>query len=396
MESEEITDGKESVKGEETTNSEESVKGEETTNHEESVKGEETTNHEESVNGEEIANNTKKRISKGITKKISKEITKGKGITKEIANGIKDILNAYTLSGGRPNDLKSKDAASMIIEGNKIIDSNAVEGLIIEKKETKTGAKIKIIVKAGNKIKKPMHVCFGVLPAKGLQEIVSEIIVEENAALEIKACCTFPNAEEIKHIMDAKIILEKNSSLIYHETHFHGSHGGIDVMPKSKITVGENSTLKTSFSLITGRVGKLDIDYDVDAKNNSVTEILTRVYGKDNDDIRIREAIKLNGEHARSVIKSRIAIKDNAVSEVINITEGNAAHTWGHVDCTEIIRNNAKAKAIPIVSLRNETAKVTHEAAIGTVDKKELETLMAHGLECDEAVDMIIEGLLKD
>jgi len=40
-------------------------------------------------------------------------------------------------------------------------------------------------------------------------------------------------------------------------------------------------------------------------------------------------------------------------------------------------------------------AKVTHEAAIGSVDKKQLETLMSRGLDESEAVDVIVRGLLK-
>jgi hypothetical protein len=38
---------------------------------------------------------------------------------------------------------------------------------------------------------------------------------------------------------------------------------------------------------------------------------------------------------------------------------------------------------------------VTHEAAIGSVDKKELETLMARGLDEEQAVDVIIRGMLR-
>jgi len=308
---------------------------------------------------------------------------------------LKGILKAYELSGGKPEDLTSKDIGSMIVEGNKILSSNIVEGILIEKEETETGVKVKIVVGKGQRIKKPIHLCFGVLPKEGLQEIISEIIVEENASADIKACCTFPNARKVKHVMDAKFILEKNSSLSYQETHFHGHYGGIEVIPKAKMMVNENSALKTIFSLVTGRVGKLDIDYEVDAKKNSTTEILTKVYGKSTDKIKIREGVRLNGENARSVIKSRIAVKDNAVSEITNITEGNAPYTQGHVDCTEIVRGKAISRAIPIVSVTSEKAKVTHEAAIGTVNKKELETLMAHGLERDKAVDMIIEGILR-
>jgi Fe-S cluster assembly scaffold protein SufB len=40
-------------------------------------------------------------------------------------------------------------------------------------------------------------------------------------------------------------------------------------------------------------------------------------------------------------------------------------------------------------------AKVTHEAAIGSVDKKELETLMARGLSPEQAVGLIVSGILR-
>jgi Fe-S cluster assembly scaffold protein SufB len=38
---------------------------------------------------------------------------------------------------------------------------------------------------------------------------------------------------------------------------------------------------------------------------------------------------------------------------------------------------------------------VTHEAAVGSVDSKQLETPLARGLSEDEAVDLIIQGLLR-
>jgi Fe-S cluster assembly scaffold protein SufB len=61
----------------------------------------------------------------------------------------------------------------------------------------------------------------------------------------------------------------------------------------------------------------------------------------------------------------------------------------------EIVKDNAVAKAVPIVKVTHPLAKVTHEAAIGSVDKKQIETLMAHGLTPEEAVDVIVKGILK-
>ena len=43
----------------------------------------------------------------------------------------------------------------------------------------------------------------------------------------------------------------------------------------------------------------------------------------------------------------------------------------------------------------DEGEKVTHEVAIGSVDKKQMETLISQGLDGSEAVDVIVRGLLK-
>ena len=65
------------------------------------------------------------------------------------------------------------------------------------------------------------------------------------------------------------------------------------------------------------------------------------------------------------------------------------------MDCLEIVRDRAVARAEPIVEVSHPLAKVTHEAAVGTVDQRQLETLMAHGLSPDEAVEVIVTGMLR-
>jgi len=65
------------------------------------------------------------------------------------------------------------------------------------------------------------------------------------------------------------------------------------------------------------------------------------------------------------------------------------------MSCTEIVRDRAEARNTPLVIVRDDQAQVTHEAAIGTVNRKELESLLARGLDEDEAVDLIIRGMLR-
>ena len=50
---------------------------------------------------------------------------------------------------------------------------------------------------------------------------------------------------------------------------------------------------------------------------------------------------------------------------------------------------------MPVVEVSHPLAHVTHEAAIGSVDSRQLQTLMARGLTEDKATDLIIEGLLS-
>ena len=78
-----------------------------------------------------------------------------------------------------------------------------------------------------------------------------------------------------------------------------------------------------------------------------------------------------------------------------NTLTASAPYARGHVDCKEIVQDNAVANAIPIVEVNHPKAHVTHEAAIGSVDTKQLETLMARGLSEEEASELIIEGMLS-
>jgi uncharacterized protein len=95
------------------------------------------------------------------------------------------------------------------------------------------------------------------------------------------------------------------------------------------------------------------------------------------------------------VTRTRVAVRDSSKSDVFTTMQGNAPGARGHMDCTEIVRDEAVASNTPLVVVRNDKAQVTHEAAIGTVNRKELESLLARGLDEDEAVDLIIRGMIR-
>jgi len=196
--------------------------------------------------------------------------------------------------------------------------------------------------------------------------------------------------------MDAKIHVGRRAEMSYSETHYHGEGGGVEVLPVAKVVVEDGGIFKNQFKLVNGAAGDVRLDYEVDLKKGAVGELDARIYGKKQDKILVKESLFLNGEKARGLAKSRIVASDQCVSEVVGEAVGNAPEARGHVDCVEIIKGkDARASAIPKLLVVDDRAKLTHEAAIGSVDKKQIETLMARGLTEDEAVDVVVKGMLR-
>lgn len=304
------------------------------------------------------------------------------------------LLEAYSQAGGDPAVLRAPKAATLVVSANRVLAANEVPGVHFAAEALPDGVRARIAVEPGARIERPVHLCFGMLPAEGVQRIEADYEIGAGAHVEFLAHCTFPNALRLKHVMDAHIHVGPGATMHYRESHYHGPHGGIEVLPKAQVTVDAGGRFFTSFNLVQGRVGRLEFDYDVAVAERGVAELSTKAYGQADDHLRVNETLHLDGEGARGLTKTRIAVRDAAVSEVYTTAEGNAPAARGHMDCTEIVRGDAVARNTPIVLVRNDRAQVTHEASIGAVNHKELETLMARGLDEDAAVDVIIRGML--
>jgi len=306
-----------------------------------------------------------------------------------------EAAQLYQTTGDSPHLLNDPDTAHLVIHHNKVLSSHLLPGLEVEVKELEDGISAVITVREGSVFAKPVHLCFGMLPETGIQRILLEVEVEKNAVVSLLAHCTFPNAIDVQHLMDARIHLAENAQYTYLEKHIHGEYGGVKVYPKARVELENYARFKTEFELIKGRVGLIDIDYETICRDYAVMEMTARINGTFDDRIKINETGILMGEASRGVLTSRVALRGEARAEVNNKLIASAPYARGHVDCKEIIQDHGVALAVPIVEVRHPKAQVTHEAAIGSVDGKQLETLMSRGLNEDEATDLIIQGLLS-
>jgi len=67
----------------------------------------------------------------------------------------------------------------------------------------------------------------------------------------------------------------------------------------------------------------------------------------------------------------------------------------GHLECKGLILKDGLLHAIPELSGHTPGVELSHEAAVGKIDKREIEYLMARGLDEDEAVSTIVRGFLN-
>jgi len=308
---------------------------------------------------------------------------------------LKILTDTLESLGGDPEVFQNRQIAHMAASGHRLVSQREIPGVTIDAQETGDGITNTIVIEKGKQITLPIHLCLGITEKTGIQRIHTRLVIEEGASASFLAHCLFPFIEAGEHRMDASLEIKEGAHVRYHESHYQGTSGGMVVVPKAQVSVGPGAQYFSDFSLLKGRVGQLQINYVVQVGTAGVAELTSKVFGRGNDLIHIKEKIVLNGENAKGLIKTRVALEDEAHGEMTGIMEAHAKGARGHVDCREIIKDHGIGRAVPIIQVTHPEAKVTHEAAIGTVDKKELETLMARGLNAEQATELIVSGMLQ-
>ena len=312
------------------------------------------------------------------------------------AKNLLDTVRKKFIKIGLSEELFTKNKFNLLVDRNKIVIRYPAPGVRSEVIETPTGVKTKVYIEPGTKLEEPVTLCFGAADNTDLQTTEGEIIVGEGADVKFQVYGAMAEGIKLKHVAKTKVIVEKNARFEFIDVHYNGGNTLIELDTETDAYVGENAYFKSVFKQIKGRAGKVRVNLKARVDKKGVVVFETKMIGKKDDEIKVEDIIYLDGEESRGISKSRIIAADQAKAEFIGETYGNAPGCRGHIDCSEIIRGkDVVVKAVPIVIVRDETAKVTHEAAIGSIDKKQLETLMARGLTEEEAVDVIVQGMLR-
>ena len=105
-----------------------------------------------------------------------------------------------------------------------------------------------------------------------------DVEVEEDSFASVQAHCTFPNAVDITHKMDAVVRIAPGAAYEYFERHLHGREGGVVVVPKTKVHVGEGARFKTEFELIKGQARSTSTTTST-GDAHSLLDMIARIWG---------------------------------------------------------------------------------------------------------------------
>jgi hypothetical protein len=108
----------------------------------------------------------------------------------------------------------------------------------------------------------------------------------------------------------------------------------------------------------------------------------------------VGSTVILNGVESRAEIISR-AITTGGTIIARGKLVGNVPSIKAHLECKGLILNEGLLHAIPELQGSLPGVEMSHEAAVGKIDQREIEYLMSRGLDEDEAVSTIVRGFLN-
>src|SRR3989344_7734930 len=256
-------------------------------------------------------------------------------------------------------EIDDEQVGSVVINSNRLLSSRGVEGMELRVQKKIRGIQIDLRVKRGVTIKKPVHLCLGVLRPSFIQRVRMRIVIEAGAAVKIIGHCIFPNPDgRVEHWMDARVDVGEGAQYTYLEEHVHNATGTTAVYPRARIVLAPFAKFTTGFMLLDGRAGTVELDYAITGAANSSADMLAKISASGQDRVRIVETALLTGEGATGVLRSKVAARDNAAIEVRNSLKAVAAHCRGHVDCTEILHGNGVVRAFPNIEVSHPKAEV--------------------------------------
>lgn len=250
-----------------------------------------------------------------------------------------------------------------------------------------------IRTEAGAHVESPVQSCLYIAKEGFAQNVHNLVIAEQGSHVQvITGCATSPHLVSGLHVGVSEFYVKKGAHL--HFTMIHDWGAQVNVRPRTVVHVEEGGVFVSNYISLKP-VGSLQMypTTILDGKG-AVARFNSILVAGPGCHLDVGSRVVLNEPETRAEIISRAI---TAGGEIIARGEliGNAPRIKAHLECKGLILKNGLMHAIPELRGFVPGVEMSHEAAVGKIDQREIEYLMARGLDEDEAVSTIVRGFLN-
>ncbi len=250
-----------------------------------------------------------------------------------------------------------------------------------------------IRAEAGVRAERPVQSCLYIAKEGFAQNVHNVVIAEPGSDLHIiTGCATAPHLIAGLHIGVSEFYVKKGARLTFTMIHDWGEK--VDVRPRSVTVVEEGGVLVSNYISLRplGTLQMFPTTYL--SGRGAVGRFNSILVASRGSFLDVGARIILDAPETRAEIISRAITYGGDIIARGDLV-GKAQGIKAHLECKGLILNDGLMQAIPELTGHVPGVEMSHEAAVGKIDRREIEYLMARGLDEETAVSTIVRGFLN-
>ena len=245
----------------------------------------------------------------------------------------------------------------------------------------------------GVKAKSPIQSCLYIATPKFSQNVHNIVIAEEGSELHIiTGCATARHLTEGLHVGVSEFYVKKNARLTFTMVHDWGQK--VNVRPRTVTRVEQGGVLVSNYISL-NPVGSLQMfPTTYLSGEGAVARFHSVLAARENSHMDVGSRVVLEASGTRAEIISRGIVAGGTLIARGDLV-GKVAGIRAHLECKGLILKEGLMQAIPELQGHVPGVEMSHEAAVGRIDRKEIEYLMARGMDEETAISTIVRGFLN-
>jgi len=165
-----------------------------------------------------------------------------------------------------------------------------------------------------------------------------------------------------------------------------------------KVEIGRDATVRTGEVGLGGKVGRLDLDVELDGQGSSA-EVVGVYFGEYDQTLDYRMLIHHKGKNSSSDVFLKGAVEDDAQSVftgLLKIDKGAERTSAFETNRNLVLSEGAKAHSVPNLEIECDDVVCGHGSSVGPLETEHLYYLRSRGLSAERAERLMIKGFFNE